>query len=126
MTIDNWLYTKITNSTVSSYTTRCYPAFSPSTVYLPYIIYDTIGFERNRNFKNIIYTITSVHNSKANVELLNSALYSLFDNSTAYIRETSSNIKVESCNIINNAVCNYDDQNQYWIKVLDISVWYFS
>ena len=128
MNIDSYLYNKIVNSTlVSIYTTKCYPNYVPNSTNLPtnYIMYDSIGYEKNRNLQNKIFTIVSYSNSKNNVELLNDALYTLFDNSTNYIKEMSSTLRIESCSIISNNVTNYDDTNLKWSRVLDISLWYF-
>jgi hypothetical protein len=75
--------------------------------------------------ENKIFTIVSYSNSKNNVELLNDALYSLFDNSTKYIKDMSSNIRVESVSIVSNNVTNFDETNGQWSKVLDVSLWYF-
>ena len=128
MNIDSYLYNKIVNSTlVSIYTTKCYPNYVPNSTNLTtnYIMYDSIGYEKNRNLQNKIFTIVSYSNSKNNVELLNDALYTLFDNSTNYIKEMSSTLRIESCSIISNNVTNYDDTNLKWSRVLDISLWYF-
>lgn len=126
MNINSWLRSKITNSTlVNIYTTRCYPVFAPSTARTPYIYYDETGFEKNRNERNTVISIVSCHNSKSNVELLNDGLYTLFDDSTSRIKETSSNLRIESVKIINNSRSDYDESNKNWLKVLDISVWYF-
>ena len=126
MNIDSWLYTKIANSSiVNVYTTRCYPNYAPTTAITPYIMYDSIGYEKNRLMENKIFTIVSYTNSKNNIELINDALYSLFDNSTKYIKESSSNLRIESITIINNNVINYDETNKVWSKVLDVSFWYF-
>lgn len=126
MNIDIWLKSKIVNSTlINIYTTRCYPNFAPSTAQTPYIWYDQIGYEKNRNERNVIYTIVSCWNTKANVDLINDGLYTLFDDSTSRIKETSSNLKIESVKIISNNKTDYDESNKNWSKVLDISVWYF-
>lgn len=126
MNIDSWLRSKITNSTlINVYTTRCYPIYVPSTAITPYLWYDETGWDKNRNERNVKFTIVSCHNSKANVEILNDALYTLFDNSTRKIQETSSNLRIESVEIINNSKSDYDDSNKNWYKAMDISVWYF-
>jgi hypothetical protein len=126
LNIDSWLFSKISNSSlVNVYTTRCYPNYIPTTATTPYIMYDSIGYEKNRLMENKIFTIVSYNNSKNNVELMNDALYSLFDNSTKYIKDTSSNLRIESATIISNNVVNYDETNKVWSKVLDVSVWYF-
>jgi hypothetical protein len=125
MNINQWLYSKITNSTlVNVYTTKCYPIYVPSTATTPYIYYDEIGSNRNRLMRNTVFTIVSCHNSKANIELLNDSLYSLFDTSTKYIKEMSSNLKVESVSIIQNHETGFDETNKNWTKAIDISVWY--
>lgn len=125
MNIDEWLKNKIVNSTsVNVYTTRCYPNYVTSTTLTPYVYYDTIGFEKNRILRNNIYQIVSCSNSKSSLENLNEALYNLFDTSTGYIKETSSNLKIESVMIINNAVTRYDESNKNWVRFLEISVWY--
>lgn len=127
MNVKSWLRSKITNSTlVNVYTTRCYPVYVPTTATTPYIWYDQTGFEKNRNEQNAIFTIVSCHNSITNVETLNDALYTLFDDSTARIRETSSNLKIESVKIINNSRSDYDESNKNWLRAIDISVWYFN
>lgn len=125
MNPDIWLQNKIVNSTlVNVFTTKCYPNYVPSTTLTPYIMYDSIGYEHNRILQNKIYTIVSSHNSKANVELLNDALYTLFDTSSSYIKETSSNLLITSVTIVNNNVTRYDETNKNWSKVLDVSVWF--
>ena len=131
MIIDEWLVSKIQGSTsIEQFTTRVYPNFIPQSQNsdigskTPCIVYTSIGFNRNRNNRNQIYSLTSVHKSKSNAENLNDQLYTLFDNSTTAIRESSSNISVHNVEIINNAVGLYDEENKYWTKVLDISLWY--
>lgn len=130
MIIDEWLVSKLIGSTtITQYTTRIYPEFIPESTTVNYaskvpcITYQTIGFDRNRLERNRIFSLTSVHNSKSNVENMNDQLYNLFDTSTAWIRESSSNLYVDSVDIINN-VGLYDPENRYWTKILDISVWY--
>jgi len=129
MNSDIWLVNKIKNSTVSS--TRVYPNYIPESTsnnysdHIPCIVYQSIGFDRNRKNRQIIYSLTSIHNSKSNVEDLNDQLYNLFDNSTQYIRESSSNLHTINVEIINNVPSLYDDDNKYWTRPLDISVWYY-
>lgn len=125
MNCDIWLQNKIVNSTlVNIYTTKCFPVFAPSTNLTPYIVYDSIGYEKNLKLINKVYTIMMFHNSKANVELINDGMYSLFDNSTKFQKDTSSNLSIESIKIITNNVTRYDETNKNWVKVMDISVWY--
>lgn len=131
MIIDEWLRSKIiNNSTVSAYSTRVYPNYIPYSdtnkigSNIPCFVYASIGSDKNRLLRNMKFTITSVNKSKSNVEDMNNELYSMFDNSTSYLRETSSNISIDSVEIINNGAGVYYDDNKYWTRALDISVWY--
>lgn len=131
MIIDQWLVSKIQGaSSITAYTTRVYPNFIPQSEgssinkKVPCIVYTSIGFDRNRINRNRIFSLISVNKSKGTVESMNDDLYTLFDNSTAAIRESSSNLLVHNVEIINNAVGLYDEENKYWTRVLDISVWY--
>lgn len=131
MTIDIWLKNKVLGSTnITQYTTRFYPDYIPQSTNakigdkIPCIVYASIGFDKNRNYRNRVFSLTSVHKSKSNVEDINDQLYDLFDNSTQYIRESSSNLYTINVDIINNGVGLYDEENKYWTRVLDLSVWY--
>jgi hypothetical protein len=125
MTIDEWLVNKITSSTsITATTTNVRPEFLPLDSKPPAIIYNSIGFDRNRKYKMRVITLTCLHNTKSQVESLNDNLYNLFDNSTAYIRETSSNLSVESVMIQQNGVGGFDNENKYWYRVLDVKFWY--
>ena len=131
MTINEWLYTKISGSTnISGYSTRIYPDYIPMSTSnkignrIPCYVYTQIGFNRNRIMRNQIFSITSVHDSKLNAENMNDQLYSLFDNSTGKLSTSSSNLFIDSIEIINNGIGVYDTDNKYWTRVLDVSVWY--
>ena len=125
MIIDEWLTAKLIGSTsITQYTTQVYPLFIPEGKCAPAIVYQNIGSEKNRLERNMVFSILSLHNSKGDAETLNEAVYSLFDNSTAQIRESSSTLYIDSVNIISNSVCLYENDNQHWVRALDISVWY--
>jgi hypothetical protein len=125
MIIDEWIYTKTLSSTgITQYTTQVYPDFVPEGKSGAAITYTSIGFNRNRLEKNMVFSLTCFHRTKSLVESMNDQLYSLYDTSTSYIRESSSNLYIDSVTIINNSVTSYDKGTQYWSRVLDISVWY--
>ena len=125
MILEEWLYTRITSSTsITQYTTAVYPDFIPLNKIPPAVTYKSVGFNRNINERNSVMSITMYRNSKSEIEAINDAMYTLFDTSTAYIKETSSSLSIDSVEIINNSVSGFDDTNKYWFRVLDISVWY--
>jgi hypothetical protein len=123
MTIDQWLVSKIEAST-TLVTTQVFPNFIPDGKIPPAIVYQGIGFDRNIQERNEIITLTTFGASKSSVENINSNLYDLFDTSTAYIKETSSSLSIDSVTIVNNPGAVYDETNLKWQRTLDISVWY--
>jgi len=124
MTIYEWLVSKINSSTsISAITTDVLPEYSDN-ITPPFLLYYDTGFNRNLLERNTILAVRSVHNSKADMESLNTLLYDLFDTSTAYIRESSSNLNVDSVSIINNSASGYDETNKTYWKDLELSIWY--
>ena len=124
MNIDQWLVTYLQNSSASSYTTNIRPEFLPQNSKPPAIIYRSIGFDRNRKNKMNVMSLTCLHNSLAEVELLNDCIYNIFDTSTHYIRESSSDMNIESVTILNNNAKGFDEENKYWYHTIDIRYWY--
>lgn len=125
MIIDSWFVSKILNSTkTNQYSTTIYPEFIPEGKVPPCFIYTSIGSGKNGLERNKVFSLTCLHNTKSNVEAMNEDAYKLFDTSTAYIRESSSNLFIDSVQISENSVGGYDEINQYWFKVLDLSIWY--
>jgi len=122
MTVYEWLVNRIDSSTEVS--ADVIPDYVNSTLSPPLITYYDTGFNRNKLEKNSILAIHQIHNSKSELESLNTNLYSLFDSSTAYIRESSSNLYIDSVTIINNSNSGYDETNKTYWKELEISVWY--
>jgi len=124
MSLNSWLKNKIISSTtITQYTTEVWPEKIPETKEPPCIVYKQIGYARSRLEQNTIYSLSVFHNSVANTTLLNDQLYNLFDTSTSYIRESSSNLHIDSVSMIN-TLGGLDQENNYWFKVLDISIWY--
>lgn len=124
MSLNSWLKNKIISSTtITQYTTEVWPEKIPQGRTPPCIVYKQIGYDRNSLEQNTVYSLSVFHNSIGNTDLLNDQLYNLFDTSTAYIRESSSNLHIDSVSIINN-IPGLDPDNDYWFKILDISVWY--
>lgn len=124
MNIEEWLVSKLSTSSIAIYTTIIKPEFLPIGTNPPAIIYNSIGFDVNRKQKMRVLSLTSLHNSKSQVEALNDALYTLFDTSTAYFRESSSNLYIDSATILQNGEGGFDNENKYWYRVLDIRFWY--
>lgn len=126
MTTDIWLRSKLlASTTITQYTTQVYPDFIPLGKIPPVIVYKDIGSDRNIIERNQIFSLSIYHNTKIEVNNLYESVYSLLDTSTSYIKETSSNLSIDSVDIITpNAGSGYDDENSYWFKVLDLSVWY--
>jgi len=121
-----WLRNKLlTSTTITQYTTQVYPDFLPLNKTPPAIIYKDIGSDRNITERNQIFSLSVYHDSKNETEILHESIYDLFDTSTSYIKETSSYLNIDSVNIITPVSgSGYDDENSYWFKVLDLSVWY--
>ena len=124
MNIEEWIVEKLSTSSIATYTTTIKPEFLPLGVKPPAIIYNSIGFDKNRKQKMRVISLTCLHNSKSQVESMNDSLYTLFDTSTAYMRESSSNIYIDSALILQNGVGGFDNENKYWYRVLDIRFWY--
>jgi len=122
---ETWLITKVVGSTnISQYSTQMFLNYIPESKKPPAVVYKTVGFIKNRTMRTKIYSLTCLHNSGLQAEYMNNQLYKLFDNSTAYIRESSSTLYVDSVNILENGVSGYDEENKYYYRVLDISVLY--
>ena len=126
MSIDEWIYSRVTASTAVNELigTRCFPNYKSSTNVTPCVLYECVGFEKNRILRNTVYSFKSLAKSKSEMDNLNEALYSLFDTSTAWIRESSSSLYVDSVNIVDNGVESYDEYNKTYWKVLEVNIIY--
>ena len=127
MSIDEWMYSKILASTsVTAITTSVSPDFLPRDITAPAIVYiNNIGWDKNLLIRQPIISIVGYHNTKTGVQSLSDALYNIFDTSTAYVKETSSNINVESVQIVNSITGRYNRDNDNWYCVLDVLVNYW-
>ena len=120
-----WLVSKVLASTnISQYSTQMFFNYIPETKQPPAVVYKIIGFQRNRLQKTKVYSLTCLHNNALQTENMNNQLYMLFDNSTQYIRESSSNLCIENVFILENGKGDFDEENKYYYRVLDIAVSY--
>lgn len=125
MIIDSWFANKVITSTATNqHSTTIYPEFIPEGKSPPCFIYTSIGGGKNGLERNKVFSLTCLHNSKSQAESMNEDAYKLFDCSTKYMRESSSNLYIDSIQISENSVGGYDEINHYWFKVLDLSIWY--
>lgn len=126
MHIEQWLTNKVLNSSnVFQYSTEFYPGFIPENGNIPAYVYKSIGFDKNRKNRNRVFSLTSCHNSRELCEDMNESLYNLFDSSSSFLRESSSSLNIISVDVLKNGVSEYDIDDKFYYRVLDISVWYY-
>ena len=123
--IGSYLYDKMTNdATITALVgTNIYPDFG---VYgsTPFIVYMTLSEDRNRITRSPAVTIKGVADTRPGVVALNKAIYDLFNDALADIKETYLTNYIDGITIINNIEALYDSDNEKWQCSTDIIIDY--
>jgi hypothetical protein len=129
MSISEWVVDRLLGSTdVTAITSNVFPGAVPidtndTTFSYPAIAYiDNIGFTRNLTVRQPVLSIRAYENTRAKIQTLNDVIYDLFDTSTRYIKESSSNLEVHSVEIVGNVPALWDKDNDLWISTLDVLI----